>query len=228
MRVQCKTQKTPEWFNARLGKVTASNIARAMKRLKRASGEKKAGDWAAEHDNYVEELAWEIVTGKPAEHWVSPEMDVGTQYEPDARMEYFDRLRAEFPDAEVATTGFVLHPTLDFLGCSPDGLVFDGTFGGLEGKVPKLTTHQKYILGDVVPADYVLQMQCGMLCCELPWWDFTSYAPPEVYPEFPSELRLFRKRLFADTAVFAEMEEAARVTSEQAHELADLIRGRMG
>ena len=208
MRIACKEQKTHEWYQARLAKVTASNISRAMAKLSRASGEKKKGDWAAAHDSYVRDIAWELITRVPTDHYVSKAMDIGTAYEGEARIEYWQAV-----GEEVEQTGFVLHPTIDFLGCSPDGL---RTGRGVEIKVPMLKTHEDYLMDDVVPAEYQPQMQCNMLCCTLPEWDFVSYAPPDVYPDFPDDLRLFIKPLKADPVIHAEMEAAAIATMEEA------------
>ena len=208
MRVVCRDQKTHEWYQARLAKVTASNIAAAMAKLSRASGKKKAGDWAAAHDVYVRDIAWELITRTPTDHYVSKAMEIGTAYESEARIEYWQAV-----GEEVEQTGFVLHPTIDHLGCSPDGLLAKR---GIEIKVPLLKTHQNYILDDVVPEEYIPQMQCNMLCCEMEAWDFVSYAPPEVYPDFPDDLRLFIKPLKADPVMHAEMETAATTTMEEA------------
>ena len=43
MRVICKEQRTHEWFQAKVGHIGGSTIARAMSRLSRASNGKKAG-----------------------------------------------------------------------------------------------------------------------------------------------------------------------------------------
>jgi len=216
MRIACPEQNCHEWFQARVGRVTASEIGRAMAKLKRASGDKKAGDWAADHDNYVREIAWELITRVPAEHYVSKAMELGTQYENEARIEYW-----QSTGTDVEQTGFVLHPTLDFLGASPDGLI--RLDGGLEIKVPLLATHQRYLVEDRIPEEYVPQMQCGMLCCERQWWDFVSYAPGDLYPELPEEFRLFRKRLVADPVIHREMEEAATSVMAEATALVSLL-----
>lgn len=218
MRIICREQRTSEWYTAHVAKVTASNIFRAMSKLKRASGDRKAGEWSADHDNYVRELAWELITRVPAEHYVSRPMDLGTQYESEARIEYW-----QMTGNEVEQTGFVLHPHFDFLGCSPDGFT-DAAI--VELKVPLLSTHERYLIENKIPEDYVLQMQCQMLCCERPSGEFVSYAPSELYPELPEEFRLFRKRLEADPAIHREMEEAATVTMEQAIKLANELRER--
>lgn len=239
MRIAAQVQKTPDglpdrdWMEARLTKVTGSNMARAMKKLSRASNGKKAGDWSADHGNYVSEIAWEIITGKPTEHYVSKAMDAGTMYEPDARFAYSD-FRWGSPVA-VQETGFVLHPTLDYIGASPDGLTPDG--GILEIKVPLPLNHRKYIQANEIPEDYLPQMYCEMLCCESEYGDFVSYCPEDADPFLPEEFRLFIKRTTDDDdRRFSEylglketltrrqlwdlMEEAAMVTMEQAVRLA--------
>jgi hypothetical protein len=216
VRVVCKEQNTPEWRAARAGKVTASRVAHAMARLKVNTKNGQKGDWAAAHRNYVSELAWELITGMPADHYVSKPMDIGTQFEGEARVEYWMRF-----GTEVDETGFVLHPKLDWLGSSPDGLV--GTEGGVEIKVPLFHTHCGYLESDKIPDDYSLQMYTNMLCCERQWWDFTSYCPPDVAPEMPDEFRLFRKRLEADPVIFEQIEEAATQTIEEAVALAKVL-----
>ncbi len=219
MRVVCKEQGTAEWLQARTGKVTASAIARAMKKLSRASGSKKAGDWAGDHDAYVREIKWELITRVPAEHYVSKPMEIGSQYEGEARIEYW-----QATGNEVEEIGFVLHPTIDYLGASPDGILDAG--GILEIKVPLLKTHESYWDDDCIPEMYVPQMQCEMLCCEAEWGDFVSYAPPDLYPELPEEFRLFVKRLPADPAMHRAIEEAATATIEEAVALVNRLRSR--
>lgn len=230
MRIACKEQKSQEWYSARIGCVTGSSMARAMAILSRASGKKKKGDWAAEHDRYVEEIAWELITRVPAEHYVTKAMDIGTQYESEARIEWMMAT-----GNEVEQVGFVLHPTLNYWGSSPDGYVVeDGLFIPLELKVPTLKTHERYLLEDEMPEEYMPQIQSEMVCCDFaPYAYFSSYAPPEIYPELPEEFRLFKKRVdfIPDFRMIDEpdfkgptMEEAATVTMEQATALAARLR----
>ncbi len=224
MRVVCTTQDSQEWFAARVGKVTASRMADAMGRLKVNTAKAKKGEYSQAHWSYVSELAWGLITRIPADHYVSRAMDMGKQFEKIARAEYAFRF-----GLEVDRTGFVLHPTLDFLGASPDGIV--GHDGGLEIKVPIFKNHTKYLEADVVPEEYLPQMYCNMLCCERDWWDFVSFCPQHAdmgdeAVALPDEFRIFRKRLFADAEVFKQMEEAATETMEQAVALVGELRKR--
>lgn len=220
MRVVCKEQRTAEWHAARLGKVTASNIAKALHYVDKGSVKRgdKRRESAADRSQYIRDIAWELITGIPTEHYVSKPMEIGSQYEGEARTEYWQAF-----GEEVEETGFVLHPTLDCLGCSPDGLLIGR---GIEIKVPLLKTHENYIVDDVVPLDYIDQMQCNMLCCEMNEWIFVSYVPAAVYPDFPDELRLFTKPLKADLELHRQMEDAAVAAIEEANELVTLIRSR--
>lgn len=219
MRIACNDQDSQEWFSARCAKVTASRCRAAMRKMERGWGDKKKGDWHGDHDNLVREIAREMLTGIPAWHKVTAEMDYGKAWEPEARKAY-----AEATGCKVTTTGLVLHPTLDFIGASPDGLC-DGF--GLEIKVPLLKTHMDTIFNDEIPEEYIPQMQCAMLCTGLPAWDFVSFCPKDPDDDerlmLPDELRLFVKRLYADEAKFREIEEAATQTIEEAVALVEKL-----
>jgi hypothetical protein len=116
----------------------------------------------------------------------------------------------------------VLHPRLDYLAASPDSLV--GAEGLAEFKVPTFKVHCSYLESGEIPADYQLQMQVQMLCCERPWNDFISYCPPDVAPELPDEFRMFKKRLEADQTMFDAIEEAATVTMQHVAERMETLR----
>lgn len=231
MRVACKTQDSVEWFSARVGRVTGSNIFRAMDFVWK--GSKKRGDKrlesSADRKKYIEELAWELITQVPTEHYVSKAMDIGKSYENEARIEL-----GFFLGAEIDETGFVLHPELNHIGSSPDGYLTENEIViPVELKVPLLKTHESYILRDVIPEEYIPQLHCEMLCCDrAPYGYFASYAPQEIYPELPEEFRLFVKKLMANPGEVTEeshdpkncqcwlcMEEAATKTMEEAMEL---------
>jgi len=103
-------QRSPEWFAARLGKVTASRIADVMATTKSGYGAGRA--------NYMAELICERMTGKRQEGYTNAAMQWGTDQEPFARAAY------EFlTDRTVSEVGFIDHPTIPMSGASPDGLV---------------------------------------------------------------------------------------------------------
>jgi putative phage-type endonuclease len=186
-QVDC-IQGDPLWFAARAGSVTASRVAAVIAKLKRSSNE------SAERAHYRCQLVSERLTGRADEHYVSQYMKDGTENEPLARTAYeLER------DCMVEQVGFVLHPTIQWVGASPDGIV--GSDGLLECKCPKATTHLEYLLGGVVPEEYQAQMLLQMAVCERQWCDFASYNPL-----FPEHLRLFIVRFPRDEKRIAEME----------------------
>ena len=101
-------QGSPEWFAARIGKVTASRVADAIAKTK--SG------WGAGRKNYAAELIAERLTRTPAQSYTNTAMQWGIDTEPQARGAY-----EFFRDAKVVEVGFVTHPTINMSGASPDG-----------------------------------------------------------------------------------------------------------
>lgn len=178
MRVIDCTQGTPEWHAARAGRVTASRIADMMATTK--SG------WGASRANYLAELVAERLTGQVAEGFSNAAMKWGTETEPQARAAY-----EFYVDATVTEVGFVIHPTIEMSGASPDGLV--GNDGLLELKCPNTATHIETLLSGTVPDKYIKQMQWQMSCTGRKWCDFASFDP-----RLPARMQLFVKRVQMD------------------------------
>jgi putative phage-type endonuclease len=109
----CVTQRTPEWFAARRGKITAS-LAAACLRLDPGKSAQKA---------------WREITGWEPEQFEHRALQWGVQFEAAARLDY----EAESGNI-VETCGFFVHPEHPWLGASPDGLV--GSDGLAEIKCP--------------------------------------------------------------------------------------------
>jgi len=184
--IKC-VQGSAEWLEVRRGKITASRIADVLAVLK------KGGEGAGRRNYRIEQIA-ERLSGRSEDHYVSPEMEWGSEFEPIARSAY--EIATE---SMVDTVGFVLHPTFDFAGASPDGLV--GKDGGLELKCPKTTTHIKWLMAGVVPEEHQDQCLWNMACCQRQWWDFMSYDP-----RLPEGLRVFMVRMPRDDERIAEIE----------------------
>jgi len=192
MRVLDFPQGSVEWREARSGKVGASRIGDVIAKI-------KTGEAAARRD-YRAQLVAEILTGKPQDDtYMSPAMTWGVEQERFARSAY--ELAA---DVLVDQVGFVLHPTIDRAGASPDGLV--GADGLLEIKAPKTATHIQYLLDGVVPNEYQPQMFWQMACCERAYCDFASFDP-----RLPENMRLLRVRLLRDEARIKELEREVLV-----------------
>jgi len=179
-------QGSAEWFNERLGKVTASRVADVIAKTKTG--------WGASRANYAAQLVAERLTGKVIDGYRNAAMDWGITTEPDARVAY------EFlTDAIVEQVGFVPHPTISMSGASPDGFVGDD--GLVEIKCPNTATHIETLLGQNVPGKYITQMQWQMACTGRKWCDFVSFDP-----RMPETMQLFVKRIGCDTALMHDLE----------------------
>lgn len=171
-------QDSPEWKTARLGCLTASRFADAIAKTKTG--------WGASRANYKAELVAERLTGNAAEGYMNAAMQWGVDHEADAKSAYEFRT-----DWGVLPGGFVLHPSMNYCGASPDGFVEDD--GLIEVKCPNTATHIDTLLGQPVPGKYLTQMQWQMACTGRKWCDFVSYDP-----RLPEAMRLFVKRVPRD------------------------------
>ena len=181
-------QRSEEWFQARLGKVTASRVADVLAKIK--SGE------SASRRNYKIQLVSERLTGEKQETYINQAMQDGIDREAFAR----DRYVQQF--GEVEEVGFIKHPTLE-AGASPDGMVGDD--GILEIKCPMGSTHTETLMTQDVPSRYVPQIQFQLLVTGRKWCDFVSYNPM-----FPEHLQVFVKRVEADLAYQKELESEVK------------------
>jgi putative phage-type endonuclease len=185
--IDCE-QGSPEWFAARLGKVSASRVADVVARTKTGYSTSRA--------NYAAELVAERLTGQRIEGFKSEAMQWGSDKEADARALY------EFMrDLLVVPVGLVSHPSIDMACASPDGLI--GDHGLVEIKCPNTATHIETLLGGSVPGRYVTQMQWQMACCGRQWCDFVSFDP-----RMPAEMQLFVQRVDRDRDTIMALEGA--------------------
>lgn len=171
-------QGSPEWYAARLGRVTASRVSDVLAKTK--SG------WGASRGNYMAELIVERLTNLPAATYTNAAMQWGVEKEPEARAAY-----EFYADVTVEEVGFVNHPHIALSGASPDGLV--GADGLVEIKCPNTNNHLETLLGQAPKDSYVTQMQWQMACTGRKWCDFVSYDP-----RLPEAMRFFTKRIMRD------------------------------
>ena len=185
-------QGTDEWFQQRLGKVTASRISDVIAKTKTGV--------STSRQNYLVQLVSERLTGKKGDSFVNQAMIDGIEREAAAR-ELYMRTRG----VSVTEVGFFDHPTIAMSGASPDGAVNaeeDGKYAGLiEIKCPIESTHTSTLMSKSVPSKYIPQMQWQLACTGAKWVDFVSYNP-----NFPEELQLFVARVDRDDTYIAELE----------------------
>lgn len=180
-------QRSPEWFSARLGKVTASRVADVVAKTKTGYSTSRA--------NYMAELICERLTGTQGAFYSNAAMQWGTETEPMARAAYEGSI-----GALVIETGFVPHKTISMAGASPDGLVDED--GLVEIKCPMTATHIDTLLSGFVPSKYINQMQWQMACSGRMWCDFVSFDP-----RMPEGMQIWIKRVERDDALIAELEK---------------------
>lgn len=150
------------WKQLRQGHVTASNIADVMAKGK---GESES---ITRHKYKMRLLAERIAIAPMFDSYSNPAMEWGIEQEQYACIAY-----EENKYVLVQRTGFWLHPTIKWLGVSPDRLVGDD--GLIEVKCPNSTTHLDYLMTNKVPAEYVKQIQCQLWVTGRQWCDFVSY-----------------------------------------------------
>ena len=187
-------QGTDEWFQQRLGKVTASRISDVIAKTKTGV--------STSRQNYLVQLVSERLTGKKGDSFVNQAMLDGIERESAAR-ELYMRTRG----VSVTEVGFFDHPTIAMSGASPDGAVNaeeEGKYAGLiEIKCPIETTHTNTLMSKSVPSKYVPQIQWQMASVSpnVKWCDFISFNP-----NFPDTMQLFVARVERDNAYIAELE----------------------
>ncbi|WP_019170719.1 lambda exonuclease family protein [Pseudaminobacter salicylatoxidans] len=193
-------QRSPEWFAARCGLVTASKVADVIARTKTG--------WGASRANYMAQLAAERLTGVVAESFTNSAMQWGTDMEPQARSTY-----EFFTNSSVEEASFVVHPSIAETGASPDGYI--GADGLIEIKCPNTATHIETLLSGTVAGKYVTQIQWQLACTGRAWCDFVSFDP-----RMPATMNLFIKRVQRDDAMVASLEKDV---SEFLAELRDTV-----
>ena len=201
-------QRTEDWFEARLGRVTASRTADVMAKTKTG--------YSASRANYMAQLITERLTGRSESGFSSAAMQWGTETEPQARAAY-----ELMTGRNVVEVGFVQHPVVLDFGASPDGLVGDD--GLIEIKCPNTATHIETLLNEKVPSKYNIQMQVQMLCTDRAWCDFVSFDP-----RLPGDMAFWMKRVERDDKLCKEIEaEVVKFLAELGQKL-DQLRSKFG
>lgn len=173
-------QKTDEWLIERLGKITGSMYSKVL-------------GGAVGRRTYLMELATEILTSE-VRTFESNATRYGTESEDEAKRQY------EFETGNVIEeTGFILHPSYDFTGVSPDGLI--GDEGGVEFKCPYNPTYHTKTVVDGMPKEHKAQVQGALWVTGRQWWDFVSYCP-----KMPVGKQLYVERQYPDGAYLEELE----------------------
>lgn len=183
-------QGSDEWYAARCGLLTASEMRLIITpTLKMASNEKERA--------HMYELLAQRVTKYVEPAFVSDDMIRGQEDEFEMLTLYAQHF------APTVACGFITNDRWGFtIGYSPDALVGDD--GLVEGKSRRQKFQVETFIVNVakneVPADFLIQVQTGLLVAEREWCDFLSYS---------GGLPLARIRVYPDEKVQGAIEEAA-------------------
>lgn len=182
-------QRTEEWLAARAGKFTASRFADLMAVTRSGPSASRA--------NLIATLSIERITGMCVETYSNAAMQRGVELESEARSAYESHI-----GGLVDEVAFVQHPTLPFVGVSPDGLV--GADGLVEIKCPSATAkHLAALRSGEHATEYRWQLQGQLWVTGRAWVDVVSYDP-----RWPEHLRLAVVRVMRDEKAIAELESA--------------------
>lgn len=180
-------QGTDEWKIEKLGHVSAGSVSDILAKGK--GGESKM------RESYKWRIVTERLTGQIQESFSNDAMLWGVETEEQARTTYELTY-----GVTVDQTGFVKHPTMQWVGASPDGMV--GTDGLIEIKCPHTKTHLQTLEIAKAPAVYIPQMQMQMWTMNRSWCDFVSYDP-----RLPHNLQFFCIRVNRDQEYIDNMEK---------------------
>jgi predicted phage-related endonuclease len=155
-------QNTDEWYAARRGMLTASEMSLIITpTLKIAANDKQRA--------HLWELLAQRITGYVEPRYIGDDMMRGHDDEQRVRKIYAEHW------APVQEVGFVTRDEWGFtIGYSPDGLVGDD--GLIEIKSRRQKFQVETILADAAPDEFMIQMQTGLLVTGRAWCDFISYC----------------------------------------------------
>jgi putative phage-type endonuclease len=152
-------QRSQEWLNMKLGKITGT-------RLKGVCGSNNLP--------LLDELIAERMVGIAEFNYVNEAMQRGIDLEPIAMKAYED---ATFNT--VLEIGYIESEEFENVGLSPDGLIKYNSklyTGAVEIKCPSSKKHIEYIRTNRVPAEYKHQVLMYFINVPtLEWLDFVSY-----------------------------------------------------
>lgn len=170
----------------------------------------KGGTWSASRRNVLARLVCERLTGRHVDTFSSFDTQRGHDLEPMNRAAY-ELLTGEF----VELTPFIPHPTIEWWGCSPDGLV--GSDGLFEAKCLNAANHLEVLRGGDV-MKYLPQVHTQMIVTGRKWCDLSFY-----HPDFPDHLQLCVRRIEADPAYHKILTDGAQVFLREVAEAMDSL-----
>lgn len=190
-------QGTPEWFEKRKGKMTASH-AQAI------------GNCGKGLETYILELMAEYFSSAEKEQFSNEHTERGNELEELARDIY-----SLEQSVKIEQIGFI--EMNDFVGCSPDGLI--GNDGLIEIKCPNDKEYLTYLLDGEKQIDtkYIWQAQMQLLVTDRKWNDLIIYNP-----NFKNPMLIFR--IIPDLEKFESLKKGFKIGQEKILEIKNKLK----
>jgi putative phage-type endonuclease len=150
-------QNSPEWFELRKGKFTASTFKDLFMK-----------ETTQGFQDALYKVAYERLTNESPESFSNEWMQRGSELEPEAR-EWYELETYN----KVHNGGFFEYS--EWIGASPDGLIGDD--GLIELKCPKYSTMIGYLIYNGLPKAYEWQVHGQLWVADRQWCDFVAYHP---------------------------------------------------
>ena len=148
-------QRSDEWFQAKKGKMSASNADIIL-----ANGKGL--------ETYIYSLMAEYFSNAEKEHYTNADIERGILLEPEAKIEF-----QFYTGLDIKEVGYVEFN--EYILVSPDGLI--GNDGLIEIKCPNDSIYFKLLLSNNIKPEYIAQMQMQMYVTDRQYCYFVSYNP---------------------------------------------------
>lgn len=173
-QLELPEQRSPEWYEMRKDKLTASSIASAIGKC---------------HFTTREELILSKIEDKPYES--NPITEWGVKYEDIAILFY-----EEMYNVKILDFGLIPHPTFKAFGASPDGICDDTGNDEYVARMVEIKCPPKRKFTKTCPPHYLMQVQGQLEVCDLDHCDFFQ-VKIEEYENFEE----YEKDIFVDDDV---------------------------
>lgn len=161
-------QRSPEWYEMRKDKLTASSLASAIGKC---------------HFTTREELILSKIEDTPYES--NPITEWGVKYEDIAILFY-----EELYNVKVLDFGLIPHPTFKAFGASPDGICDDTGNDEYVARMVEIKCPPKRKFTKTCPPHYLMQVQGQLEVCDLDHCDFfqVKIEDYENYEEYEKDI----------------------------------------
>lgn len=155
-------QNSPEWFEARRGRITASRF-----------GDVLASPTTKRYQQYQQDLVDDIIGVPSFGEDKKPWFKHGAEMEAEARFQYEWYMFERGEDIEVEEVAMIIHPKYDFISCSPDGVI--NRKKGVE--IKSRVSHKEHLksVKAGIPSNNKPQVLGSLWVSKFEEWDFISF-----------------------------------------------------